>query len=195
VDIKKVCLVIIDMQHDFLDESSPLFVQGGPLIIVNLLKVLTFFRKNKLPVIFVRRIHRNDGSDVDKPRVGLFKSVGGFLLEGSKGAEIVEAIKPLPSEVIVTKKRWSAFFQTELDLILRRYQIETLILTGVQMPNCIRATATDAISLDYDVVILEDGTASSSIEVQKGNLIDMANMGAKILKTDEVIELLSSNAL
>ena len=138
----------------------------------------------------VRRVHRKNGSDVDKSRIILFKNTGGFLVEESRGSEIIDQLKPLPSEIVITKKRWSAFFHTELDLMLRREKIKDLIICGIQTPNCIRATFTDAISLDYNVVVLEDGTASSTINVQKSNLFDMGNMGAKILKTDEVINLL-----
>jgi nicotinamidase-related amidase len=178
------------MQYDFLDESLPLFVKGGPAIINNVSKILNYFRENKLPLVFVRRIHRKNGSDVDKQRTALFKNTGGFLVEGSRGAEIIDQLKPLPSEIVITKKRWSAFFHTELDLMLRREKIEDLIICGIQTPNCIRATFTDAISLDYNVIVLEDGTASNTINVQKSNLFDMGNMGAKILKTNEVINLL-----
>jgi nicotinamidase-related amidase len=190
MDTERTCLIIIDMQYDFLDASSPLFVRGGPLIINNVREILNYFRKNKFHLIFVKRLHRVDGSDVDKSRIELFNNTGGFLIEGTRGVEIVEELKPLTSEIVVVKKRWSAFFHTDLDLILRRKKIQTLILGGVQTPNCIRASVTDAISLDYDVIVLENGTASSNLEIQKSNLLDMENMGAKILRTDEVINLL-----
>ncbi|PIP49467.1 MAG: cysteine hydrolase [Caldiserica bacterium CG02_land_8_20_14_3_00_36_38] len=190
MDTERTCLLIIDIQYDFLDASSPLFVRGGPSIISNIEKILNYFRENNQLVIFVKRLHRSDGSDVDKTRIELFQRTGGFLIGGTRGAEIVEAIKPLPSEAVVIKKRWSAFFHTELDLMLRREKIKDLIICGIQTPNCIRATFTDAISLDYDVIVLEDGTASSNLEIQKSNLLDMENIGAKILRTDEVINLL-----
>ncbi len=190
MDTERICLLIIDMQYDFLDASSPLFVGDGPSIISNVREILNYFRENKFHLIFVKRLHRVDGSDVDKTRIELFQRTGGFLIEGTRGAEIVEAIKPLSSEAVVVKKRWAAFFHTDLDLILRRMEIKTLIICGLQTSNCIRASVTDAISLDYDVIVLEDGTASSNLEIQKSNLLDMENMGAKILRTDEVINLL-----
>jgi len=190
MDTERICLLIIDMQYDFLDASSPLFVRGGLLIINNVRGILNYFRENKLHLIFVKRLHRVDGSDVDKPRIELFNNTGGFFIEGTRGAEIVEELRPFPSEIVITKKRFSAFFHTELDLMLRREKIKDLIICGIQTPNCIRATFTDAISLDYDVIVLEDGTASSNLEIQKSNLLDMENMGAKILRTDEVINLL-----
>lgn len=192
MDRNRVCLLIIDMQHDFLDEALPLFVPEGPSIVENLRIVLDYFRTNHLSRIFVRRFHRRDGSDMDKQRLNIFKSSGGFLIEGTAGAEIIDKLKPLPDEIVINKRRWSAFFGTELDMILRRKGIKTLILTGVQTPNCIRATFYDAVSLDYDLIIIEDGTASSNVEIQKSNLYDMEKMGAKILKTEELVKLLKS---
>ena len=178
------------MQYDFLDASSPLFVRGGPSIISNIEKILNYFRGNNQLVIFVKRLHRSDGSDVDKTRIELFQRTGGFLIEGTRGAEIVEVIKPLPPEAVVIKKCQSVFFHTELDLMLRREKIKNLIICGIQTPNCIRSSVTDAISLDYDVIVLEDGTGSINLEIQKLNLPDMENMGAKILRTNGVINLL-----
>lgn len=183
-----ICLLIIDMQYDFLDSSSPLFVKEGPLIIPNVKKLLSYFREKGLPVIYVRRIHRADGSDIDKPRLEMFEKYQGLLIEGTRGAEIVDELKPLPSEIIVTKKRFSAFFHTELDIILRRLNIKSLVICGVQTPNCIRATAVDAISFDYDVIVLEGCTASSSHEVQLCNLNDLKNMGIKVLKSEDIIK-------
>ncbi len=190
MDNKNYCLVIIDMQYDFLEKTSSLFVKGGPQIIDNLAILLEFARKHNLPRIFMRRLHREDGADVDKSRIELFKTTGGFLIEGRHGIEIVNKLKPKEGEIVITKKRWSAFFATELDLILRRKGIDTLIIGGVQTPNCIRATFTDAISLDYNVIILEDGTASNSEEIQRANLIDMQNMGGKVMSVKETINLL-----
>ncbi|MGB9694627.1 MAG: cysteine hydrolase family protein [Caldisericaceae bacterium] len=189
---RRVCLLIIDMQYDFLEPDSELFVKQGPAIIGKISELLSFFREHQLSIVFVRRLHRKDGSDIDKPRADLFSKTGGFLIEGSRGAQIVEKLKPLDNEIVITKKRWSAFFGTELDLILRRSNINTLIMCGVQTPNCIRATFTDAISFDYDVVVMEDGTASNNEETQRANLNDMKNMGARIMSVKEIVELLNN---
>jgi nicotinamidase-related amidase len=192
MDRKEICLLVIDMQNDFLDANSQLFVPKGPSMVKNVRRILDYFRDNNLSRIFIRRFHRKDGSDIDKSRSDIFKSSGGFLVGGTVGVKIIEELNPLPEEIVVNKRRWSAFFGTELDMILRRKGVKTLILTGVQTPNCIRATFYDAVSLDYDVIIIEDGTASGNDEIQKSNLYDMEKMGAKILNTEELIELLKS---
>ena len=90
----------------------------------------------------------------------------------------------------IIKPRYSAFFQTPLDLLLRRLGADTLILTGTTTPNCIRTTCYDAISLDYRVVVLEDCCSSNSEEIQQANLLDMANVGAEIWMSSEFLETL-----
>ena len=83
------------------------------------------------------------------------------------------------------KPRYSAFFDTGLDLILRRKGIRHVILIGTTTPNCIRTTCYDAICLDYDVTVLSDCTSSATEEIQQSNLRDMANVGAKICSVTE----------
>lgn len=124
--------------------------------------------------------------------LSFFRISGEFFIEGTHGAEIVDKLKPEEGETVITKKRWSSFFQTELDLIMRRQCIDTLVIGGVQTPNCMRATFTDAISLDYGVIVLEDDTASNSKDVQKASLIDMQNMGRRNLKVNKVMEILNN---
>ncbi len=88
------------------------------------------------------------------------------------------------------KRRWSAFFSTDLDLVLRRLGVRSVVLAGVQTPNCIRATATDATSLDYHCVVLSDATASGTDEVQQANLFDMSKMGVEVMTVAEATDKL-----
>jgi nicotinamidase-related amidase len=104
--------------------------------------------------------------------------VPGPLLPGSEGAAIVASLAPLPGEIKIVKKRFSAFHQTNLDSILRRMRVSHIICCGVQTPNCIRATAFDAVSLDYEkVTVLSECTASRSKAVQDSNLRDLRGIG------------------
>jgi len=178
-------LIIIDMQEDFFSESSPLFVDNGKAIIPNVKKLLETFREINKPIIFIKRAHRGY-IDLDKPRLNLPYTI---LNEKSKGSKIISELKPKDNEIVVIKKRFSAFFMTELELILRRLKVDTLFICGVQTPNCIRQTAVDALQYDYNVFVIEDGTASKSESVQKSNLFDLKNMGVNIISTDEAIKL------
>ena len=79
---------------------------------------------------------------------------------------------------------------TALSRILRRLGVDTVILAGTTTPNCIRSSCYDALSLDYDVVVLSDCTSSVTNEVQRANLEDMARIGAKICTVDELSSLI-----
>ena len=92
----------------------------------------------------------------------------------------------------IVKPRYSAFFATGLDLILRRLGVRRLILIGTTTPNCIRTTCYDALSLDYAVTVLSDCTSSKTAEIQESNLRDMANVGAEIASSETLLQKLSA---
>jgi nicotinamidase-related amidase len=185
VSITDAAVLVIDMQQDFLSPASPLFVAGGPAIVPNLQRALKAARSVNESIVHVIRRHRATGIDVDQSRRTLFAETGGFLVTGTPGAEELPQLAPAPSDFIVVKTRWSAFFATDLDALLRRLNIYRLVLTGVQTPNCIRATANDALSLDYATTILSDATASQTDEIQQSNLRDMAAMGVEVMTVSQ----------
>ena len=96
-------------------------------------------------------------------------------------------VTPRPGDYTIVKPRFSAFFQTELDLILRRLGVHTLYLAGTTTPNCIRTTCYDGISLDYNVAVLTDCCSSNTDDIQQSNLRDMANIGAFLLTSDDFL--------
>ena len=96
----------------------------------------------------------------------------------------------MESDYRIVKPRFSGFFGTPLDLILRRLGVDTVILAGTTTPNCIRTSCYDALSLDYDAIVLSDCTSSVTDEVQRANLEDMARIGAKICTVDELSSLI-----
>jgi nicotinamidase-related amidase len=122
---------------------------------------------------------------VDHTRLGIF-SEDPFLV-ASPGTDLVNGLNIADTDVVVVKRRWSAFFATDLDMVLRRAGVRSVVLTGVQTPNCIRATATDATSLDYHCLVVNDATASATPEIQAANMHDMAQMGVEIVSTAEIL--------
>ena len=104
---------------------------------------------------------------------------------GLNGADVPEELRPQPGDYTIIKPRWSAFFGTELDLILRRLGVRTVILAGTTTPNCVRTTCYDANALDYNVVVVEDCCSSQTEDIQRANIADMARMGALIMSESE----------
>ncbi|MFQ8736013.1 MAG: cysteine hydrolase family protein [Bilophila wadsworthia] len=114
-----------------------------------------------------------------------------MCVPGTKGAEIVDELAPLPDETILRKLRFSAFFQTELDMILRRLKIDTLLIAGTQYPNCVRGTATDAMSHDYNTIVVTDACSAQTDEIAATNIRDMKNMGITCVTLAELPSILA----
>lgn len=149
-------------------------------------------------MIFVNRAYRADGSDVENTRYQVWAAGGRPLTPGSTGPLSVENPPEFgrqEGDYEIIKPRYSAFFHTSLDLLLRRLGVDTVVLTGTTTPNCIRTTCYDAISLDYRVVILEDCCSSNTEEIQRANMADMANVGADIRASRDFLADLDGRGL
>jgi len=185
--VGKTAFMIIDMQKDFCLPGATFEVDGAMPVAKNIERALKACREHGIPVIHVFRYYRLDGSDVELTRYDGFAKAGGSLVRGTENSEILDELKPIDGEYLVVKQRWSAFFQTECDLLCRRLGIDHIVVTGVQTPNCIRGTVWDANSLDYEVTVLTDGTGAKTDEVHQANLFDMKNIGVMMMSTDEFI--------
>ena len=185
----RYALVVIDMQRGFLDASSPLFIPGAADTVPACARAIDCCHRAGVPVVFAVRHYRADGTDVEKPRAAAWAS-GGKPLSEDCAAHLSDAFPDaftvLPQDYVLVKPRFSAFFHTSLDLILRRLGVQTVLLAGTTTPNCIRTTCYDAISLDYDAVVLSDCTSSVTDAVQAANLADMQRVGATVCASTEL---------
>lgn len=177
-------LLIIDMQNDFVGPDAPLRVSGADEILGSVRAVLDDFRSKDLPVIHILRIHRPGGSDVEHFRREIFAKIP-FAVAGTRGAQVIPSLTPLPGEHILAKTRMSGFIGTDLDLLLRSLGVERIVVVGIQTPNCIRTTVFDAMAYGYDTLLISDATAAATPEIHQANIRDMAAIGVSILTTEE----------
>ena len=187
--MKKTALIMIDMQRGFIDPSSPICIAGAAGTVPACAEAIRFFHESELPVFYAVRHYRADGSDVEKARAKVWADGGKPLSETcdeSMSDAFPEEFEVLDCDRIMIKPRFSAFFATSLDLVLRRLGVQTVLLAGTTTPNCIRTTCYDAISLDYDAVVLSDCTSSVTDAVQAGNLADMQRVGATVCASTEL---------
>lgn len=185
---ERAALLVIDLERGFIDESSPLCIRGAGATLPACGQAIAYAREAGVPVFFIHRAYRANGSDVEACRYPGWQAGGKPLAPGSTGPGSVETppeVTPQEGDYVVLKPRFSAFFHTELDLILRRLGVRTLYLTGTTTPNCIRTTCYDGLSLDYNVGILTDCCSSNSDEIQQANMMDMANIGATLMTCAE----------
>ena len=182
------------MQNGFLNPESPLCIRGARATVPACARLLAGCREAGVPVVFVNRAYRADGSDVEHTRYAVLAQGGKPLTPGSTGPISVEnppEFDRQPEDYEIIKPRYSAFFHTGLDLLLRRLGVDTVLLSGTTTPNCVRSTCYDAISLDYRVVVLSDCCSSNTEEIQEANLLDMGNVGARICESEGFLQELA----
>jgi ureidoacrylate peracid hydrolase len=200
----KTAHVIIDMINSFLIPDNPLEIPNARQIIPRLNRVISTCRKKGILNIFITHEHRKDGSDL-----GLFSEFvpemrnGKTLIEGSSDVDIYPEMDRKKVDLHVAKRTFSAFYATDLDLLLRINNINTLIISGVATHSCCEATARDARHRNYRVLFLSDGTATYDIlpdmgwgeisgeDVQKFVLTTLALRGAEVLSVEELLQRLS----
>lgn len=184
--MSRTALLIIDMQQDFAVPGGTYEIPGAHETIPMIRKVLTRFRELHWPVFHIVREYRADGSDVEITRLPALQAQP-MLVPGTPGVRIVPGLEPEPGEYRVVKQRFSAFMYTELDLMLRRLQVQRVVVTGTQLPVCLRTTLFDGLSLDYEMILLTDGSSSRTLEIHQANILDIQNIGIACYTVDEFI--------
>ncbi|MCU0482818.1 MAG: cysteine hydrolase [Chloroflexi bacterium] len=188
LDVARSALLVIDMQVFFLDEASPSFTSGGLAIIPRLKRLVEAFRRAGRPVIYTRHVHHPSGRDAGL--MGWWWE--GMCLEGSPASEIHAELAPAPGEKVILKHRYSAFYNTDLETVLRGLRVDDLVITGVMTNMCCESTARDAYTRDYRVFLPADGTGSISAEMQVASLMNLALGFALVTTTAEIEAQLAS---
>ena len=183
------------MQKAFVEPGAALRIAGAKATVPAIRRALDAARRAGARIWWVEREYAADGSDMEKPRRKALESLGisGVLAPGSTGLNSVEqpdGLRKEPGDRTIIKKRYSAFFGTDLDRQLREEGIETIVLLGTTTPNCIRSTCYDGISLNYDVVVLEPCCSSNTPEIQRSNMEDMERAGAVIIRLSDLSTVL-----
>ncbi len=185
---ERSALLVIDMQRFFLEPEQPGFTCGGPAVLPTVKRVISSFRRAKRPVIFTKHVHHPAG--IDAGIMGWWWE--GMCVEGSPESEIHPELAPLPNEKVVTKHRYSAFYNTDLETILRCLNVRDLVITGVMTNMCCESTARDAYFRDYRVFFLADGTGAINEQMHLASLLNLAFGFAYVTTADEVIAALEA---
>lgn len=147
---------------------------------------LTKVRRLKIPVIHLQLVNSNDD-----PR-GQGKPDEHKFTRGSKGVQILEEVS-MSSDLIIEKPKDSGFFETKLDETLKKMGTTTIIITGMQTQICVQTTAADAYFRGYKVLVPSDCVVSTRPEDTKRSLEWMADYCAKVLPSNEIINLIKQN--
>lgn len=173
--MSKKALLVIDMLNDFIREEGRLYIgDKGKEIILPIQKRVECFRQSGESIFYICDSHCNDDQE--------FKLFPPHCVKGTWGAEVIAEVKPEHKDIIIYKRRYSGFFQTDLALTLREKRISKLELVGVCTNICILYTAASARMLDYQVTVWKDAVASFDQEAHNFALQQMKEILGALIK-------------
>jgi biuret amidohydrolase len=193
-------LLVIDMQGDFVNPGAPYESPAAREMVEQLNGLIAACREVGIPAIFTAHEHRADGTDLGAVRhLHPLTADGSALKAGTDGVELYPKLDVQPGDHIIRKRRYSAFFSTDLDLLLRNLGVKVLIVAGVATNVCCESTTRDAFFRDYEVVFLSDGNGTIDLsdvgfgaytaeEVQRYTLTNIAIFYGEVAPTAEVLE-------
>jgi ureidoacrylate peracid hydrolase len=190
----RAALLVIDVQNDFAADDGFFGRIGADVISIRatvipaLVRFIDHARAAGVLVIFVQAIYdqehlsppmreRNRRRKVEMPR----------CLTGSWGADF-HGVRPAPGEPVIIKHRYSAMLRTELDAVLKRHGIDSLLLTGIATDTCVESTGRDAYFMDYYVTLVADCCGAYDADDHRGALQRFDRDYGAIVTSDEVID-------
>ena len=177
----KIGVIVVDMLNDFV--TGILKCERASRIIPNIRRLLDFARKRGNPVIYTNDAHL---PDVDKE----FELWPPHAVVGSRGAEVIDELKPREGDYVIPKRRYSAFYETNLDLLLRELKVDTLVLAGLVTNVCVQHTAADAFFRGYRILVPEDCVEALTEEDQKAGVKYLKRFyGCKITNLHELMKM------
>ena len=206
---EKTCLVVVDIQYATgnpetglgallnqqgrLHEAEYRYNRIAEKVVPNSQRLLEFFRANDL-----RRVFLTYGSEVEdySDLTGQMKSLCEATKnrEGEREHEIIDELKPQPTERVFNKITPSAFTSTPIDIVLSKaYDVDTLLFVGVSTNMCVEHTQRDAASYGYHCFLVDDACGADSEEMHEAAVTVLQRLYGTVLSTDSVIEQLSSS--
>ncbi len=205
---KKTALIPIDLQYATASRTVGLgkilkeqgkeelgkyrFDRIEQVVISNVQKLLTFFRRYKLRIIYITvGSEMPNYSDYLPHRIPFAKAMNNRV--GEREHEILDEIKPLPEELVINKTTAGAFNSSTIDTALRTMKIEYCLFAGVSTHMCVEGTAREAADRGYRSIIVDDACAANKEEYHNAALVTFQRGYGRVCITDEVIRELEEN--
>jgi nicotinamidase-related amidase len=198
---ERSALITIDVQRDTLD-GRPLEVPGTSDALPAIGAIAAAFRAAEWPIFHIVRIYRRDGSNVDLCRRAAVEGGAARLSPGADGSQLAAELLPDPaarleyerllrgglqrlgpSEYVLHKPRWGAFYRTSLEGHLRRAGVDTLVFCGCNFPNCPRTSIYEASERDFRIVAVRDGISG----LGDPGASELEDIGVRVWTADEVV--------
>ena len=186
---ERYLLIVIDLLNDYFRQHSSLAAQRDQLV-ASVNRLATAFRQAQQPIIWVRQEFAPDLSDAflrarrENCRV---------TIAGTDGCELLPELERYASDKVIVKKRYSAFFGTDLDQTLDSLRPIILVLAGINTHACVRTTAIDAYQRDYDIIVASDCVASYDAEHHEVTKRYLHAGIARFVPSDEIAKMLAKS--
>jgi ureidoacrylate peracid hydrolase len=182
----RTAVLVVDMLNDFCVEGGAMMLPGAERLYGPQNAVIAAARAAGAAVAFINDCHR---PEMRRDREFLKRDP--HCIEGSWGAEVVDALDKQDSDIRVVKRRYSGFFNTDLDLTLKDMEIDTVVVMGVVTNICVRSTVHDAFFHGYRVVVPQDCVAATGPREQESSLYDIATHFGWVSDADEFARALT----
>jgi ureidoacrylate peracid hydrolase len=205
IDLERTAVMVIDMQNAFVSKGGMFERSGQDMSAIYAVvepnrRIIGAAREKSVKVVYaVHRLtpdarevgpmsrYRFNPAWLDNPEIR-----EGSILEGTWGTEIIDELKPREDEMVIVKRRFSAFSGTELDMMLKTYDIRYLIFTGVATNVCVESSLRDASHLQYLPVLVTDAVAASPPSRQQSSVDNIREIFGWVAESRNVLEILEN---
>ena len=184
----KTALIVIDMQNSFVAEGGTYETPPARDMIPLLERLIAFAREQGMPIVWTQSDHSAPHSGIMLKKFPTIRE-DRELWKGEPSFDLYpEMVQPAPGEFRVVKHKYDAFWETDLDAILRNSGVETVIIVGTATNICCESTARSAFFRDYQVVFLSDCTASFDPSMHEAALKTIDVFFGRVVTTEELLE-------
>lgn len=186
-DPARAAILVVDMLNEFLEPGGEMVLLEGRRIIEPLNRLLAAARERGARVVWLCDEHPLADDKEFEKRVP-------HCRPGTWNAAVIAAMDVVPDELRIAKRRYSGFFGTDLDLHLREWGIQQVVVTGVVTNICVRSTVHDAYFLGYDVFVPEDCVSATSDREQASSLYDIDTHYGDVVNSSDLFARLAQPA-
>lgn len=206
-DLSRSAIVVVDMQNAFVNQGGMFDLRGFDIsgsqqIIEPIGKILEAARKTGMKVIYIAHVLSSDLREVGSNDSFWYKSVklyrenpewsDKFIIRDTWGVKIIDALQAQDPDIIIEKPRFSAFYGTNLDIILKKLDVKNLFFTGCATNICVEASIRDAANLGYFPVLVSDATANNGPPfMQEATIFNVKLCFGWVTDTDSLLKTLA----
>ena len=202
IDLKQTAILFFDIQNGYYHEASETAKARKKPMVENAVRLMKAGREARIPIFFAKGNHRADGAtsaviltdtknNLQPWPNGIVTKHTPVAVAGKSGSEIIPELDPQPGDYFIPKYRWSAFYQTYLDLALRTAKIDTVIISGGSTDVGVAATVFAGRDLDYNMIVVRDACATGNNQRAHDVLMDlMFPRMSRVRTTHEVLQMI-----